>query len=535
MAKKNARSPSGPQALAAVTEVLRGIVTKTGRPRVDLLDLLTTPLLVLDHAGRIEWLNTAAAEMIGGTAKALRGRAFWDTLPDEVERARVRETLGDVCSGHAIRSWECQWSQGGDVGRVRFWCKPLLDADGRVAAVVATGVAGADGGAAEQALRESEEEHRVVLSNISDAVFITDERGVFTFICPNVDVIFRCSYAEVREAGNITKLLGTPLVSPDELERAGEIQNIEHVITDKQGDPHTLLVNVKRVAIRQGTRLYTCRDVTVRKQIEESLEEYRARLAHATRVSTVGEMTSGLAHELNQPLSAIANFSQACVRKIRAGRATPEDLLPHLEQVSAQAHRAASIIQRLRSLLRRRTARRAPADLHTVVGEALELVEPAARRQGVRVERLFEAGLPPVDVDSISVQQVVINLVRNALEACGNQPPPARHLDVTLGQLDEGQAMVSVTDRGPGLAAKEAERIFEPFFTTKSDGMGLGLSISKSIIEAHEGRLWAEPNPSGGTTFKFTLPISRIRGTLRREGIQSVSGAVSDQGVADDQ
>lgn len=353
-----------------------------------------------------------------------------------------------------------------------------------------------------------EEEYRVVLSSISDAVFITDDAGYLTFICPNVHVIFGYSVDEVREMARIDRLIGPDLLNPAELAAADEIHNREHHIRDRHGRLHTLLINIKRVAIRAGTRLYTCRDITARKEMERSLDCLQADLAHASRLSTIGELTSGLAHELNQPLAAISNYAQACYRRVRSG-VPCENLLDALEQIVVQAHRAADVIQHVRSFIKKRPPTRTSSDVATLISDAQLLVRPTVERHGVLLVTELADGLPPVQADVVGIQQVLINLVCNAVEATVQVADGHSPVRIEACRRDDtGEVEVAVIDAGPGVTASVRDRIFDPFFTTKPDGTGLGLSISQSVIAAHGGRLWVETNEHGGATFRFRLPVA---------------------------
>lgn len=360
--------------------------------------------------------------------------------------------------------------------------------------------------AAAAALKDSEELHRMTLSNISDAVFITDDRGAFTYVCSNVHVLFGYSQEEVSAFGRISALLGQDVFDPGELAKAGEIPNIERMVTDKGGVQHDLLVNVKRVSIQGGSVLYTCRDVTALKRAEEQLRRQQTELAHVSRLSTMGEMASGLAHELNQPLSAIVNYSKGCARRLASKVGNTDELAGVMHQVAAEAERAGEIVRRLRSFVQKKESRRAEVDVNEMVREALALVSAEARHNSVAIRFEPAESLPLVSADVVQVQQVIVNLTRNALDAMADVDPAARRLIVRTSASGSGAIEIVVCDSGHGVPAALADRIFDPFFSTKPEGMGVGLSISKSIIEAHGGQLRSEPNPDGGMTFRFELP-----------------------------
>ena len=234
----------------------------------------------------------------------------------------------------------------------------------------------------------------------------------------------------------------------------------------------------------------------------------RARLTHVTRLGTLGEMAAGLAHEINQPLTAIATYSQACRRLIAAGEVSFEDLQETLGKVSAQAHRGGEVIRRLRSLGKEGESRRELVRINAVVGEAVKLAEADARFHGFRIEIEFDPGLPPVVADTVQIQQVVLNLIRNGIDACEESGASAREIQVTTGPAGVEHVQVAVRDSGPGVGEDSLARLFEPFFTTKESGMGVGLAISRSIVTSHGGRLWFENNSEGGATFRFSLPAA---------------------------
>lgn len=658
-----------------------------------------------------------------------------------------------------------------------------------------------------QALRESEELHRITLSNVSDAVFITDDEGAFTFICPNVDVIFGYSMDEVRAMGRIARLLGRELVDRERLVTSGEMRNIEHDVTSKAGVRRALLVHIKPVSIKGGTILYVCRDITERKVSEEVLrqneerltlalaaanlgtwdwdipsgevswsdetrrmlgiasadrpptrppfldlvheadraqvsqamsdalereapfdlefrvsdrdggqrwvmgkgkalrdgsgtpvrvlgvnlditrrkqaeedlhqqlrfealisalsarfagladadvaraiepslralggflsvdraalwdlppeprafavigswqaegilaaphliplervpaisatllrgEEFsfarpeevpadavaehafiaaenlrsllvvpislggsllgalsfgsirrertwppllvkrlhlvgemfgtalarqrsaaamaatRIELLHASRLSIVGELTAAVAHEIRQPLTSIAGNATAALRMLEAGGRLDE--LPEiLGDIRDQNGRANDVITRLGALLRKRKLELYPVDVNDVVGDVLRLVRADAGERKVTLEPDQTPGLPLVQGDKVYLQQVLLNLIFNAMEAMADTPPSARRLGVRTARESDGAILVAVADSGPGIPLDVVPRIFEAFFTTKKDGTGLGLSIARTIVEAHGGRIGAENAPAGGAMLRMTLP-----------------------------
>ena len=251
------------------------------------------------------------------------------------------------------------------------------------------------------------------------------------------------------------------------------------------------------------------RDISDRKRAEEEEQRQRMELAHVARLSTMGEMASGIAHELNQPLTAIATNAQACVRMIEAGRGDTERMADVLEKIGAQAERAGGIIKQLRQFVKKEQPELSLVNLNDLVDDVIELVKPEARTAEVIIRRDLEPGLPQVMVQPIQIDQVMLNLARNAIEAMADFPVSRKLLTISTRTGGRNAVIVTVSDTGPGLSDEILAEAFNPFVTTKSKGMGLGLSISKGIIEAHKGNLYAERTAGPGAVFRFTLPTGR--------------------------
>lgn len=249
-----------------------------------------------------------------------------------------------------------------------------------------------------------------------------------------------------------------------------------------------------------------------RRRAEEAEAEVRARehqagLAHAARLSTVGGLAAGLAHEINQPLAAIVSYARGCAHRIRAGEVPPETLLEVIEAMSAQAMRASEVLRRIHTFVRSSDVPRQRVDLNTLVIEALHFVEVEARQRGVTLRLTLAPGPLEVQVDPIQIEQVILNFVRNGFEAMG-MSDGVRELGVETMRVGADAVAVRVTDTGPGVPTAVVARLFDPFFTTKREGLGLGLSISRSIAEAHEGRLEVTSNAPRGATFQLALPLA---------------------------
>ncbi|KAA0597136.1 two-component system sensor histidine kinase DctS [Azospirillum lipoferum] len=267
-------------------------------------------------------------------------------------------------------------------------------------------------------------------------------------------------------------------------------------------------------------------DITERKRAEELARQQQERLQQTSRLITMGEMASTLAHELNQPLSAIASYCTGCLNRLRSDRCDTQEVAAALEKLAAQAKRAGLVVRRIHDFVRKRDPKVAPCSLAEVLEDCVGLAGSDAARLGVRVELDAPADLPLVTGDRILLQQVVLNLMRNGIEAMARTPRPGRRLTVTVRQTggengEEGGRLLltEIRDHGCGIAPEVADRLFSPFFTTKREGMGMGLNICRSIVEHHRGRLWFEtataegeaegggPEAVPGTRFLFTLPV----------------------------
>ena len=248
------------------------------------------------------------------------------------------------------------------------------------------------------------------------------------------------------------------------------------------------------------------RDITEVRRAESEAREHQQELIHVSRLSTMGEMATGLAHELNQPLSAIANYANGCVRRLPSGIDGAKDLIYALGQINSQAERAGEIIRRLRRLVGKQLPVRSEADINSLVREVCSFVEFEARRTGVVIEQELSMERLQVRVDVVQIEQVLLNLVRNALEALLEVPEKNRSLVVRSGRQSGGYVRVEVIDTGPGIKPEVAKNLFEPFFTTKESGMGMGLVISQTIAEDHGGRIEADPVAGIGSRFSLTLP-----------------------------
>jgi C4-dicarboxylate-specific signal transduction histidine kinase len=250
-------------------------------------------------------------------------------------------------------------------------------------------------------------------------------------------------------------------------------------------------------------------DVTATKRAEEELQNAQAELAHVTRVTTLGELTASIAHEVNQPLAAVIANADACLRWL--DRETPDLAAARrsVEWVISDGNRASEVIRHVRALANKTDIEKVPLDINDIVRDVIALIQRELTSHRVSLRTELAPLLPMILGDPVQLQQVIINLIMNGIEAMLSVAHRARELVIRSGQDETHRVLLSVTDRGVGISAENASQLFNAFFTTKSSGLGMGLSICRSIVEAHGGRLSASSNEGSGTTFQFVLPVHR--------------------------
>lgn len=299
-----------------------------------------------------------------------------------------------------------------------------------------------------------------------------------------------------------------PIYWRDQITRAlDENRDIEYQL-DCDGQVYALVLAPVREL--DYVNLYG-RDVTAVRRAEQEARQHQAELVHVCRLSTLGEVATGMAHELNQPLAAIANYANGCSRRIQSATATKKELLTAMRQITNQAERASEIIRRLRALAGKQPPIRSEADINHLVREVCSFVEYECSRLGVAIALDLSPAPLRVDVDLVQIEQVLLNLVGNALDALEEVELSRRSLSIRSARTEQG-VLVSVSDSGPGIPPEQIAQLFEPFFTTKDSGMGMGLPISLTIVQDHGGRIWATSEPGSGTQFHVELPCTEAAG-----------------------
>jgi YbgC/YbaW family acyl-CoA thioester hydrolase len=261
--------------------------------------------------------------------------------------------------------------------------------------------------------------------------------------------------------------------------------------------------------LRQALSEYQKTGGAERKRAEAALPETYAELAHVARVTTMGELAASIAHEVNQPLTAVITNADICLDWVMSERPNLNDIREALADVVKDAHRVSEIIARIRALLRKSAPAKVPLSLNEAIGEACALVRSELALKRIELHASLDSGLPLVVGDRVQLQQVMLNLIRNGVEAMAGIKDGPRELTITSRREGEDEALVEVRDTGVGLTPQELDQVFKPFFTTKADGMGMGMAISQTIINDHHGRIWAEPNAGRGLSFRFILPACK--------------------------
>jgi two-component system, LuxR family, sensor kinase FixL len=366
-----------------------------------------------------------------------------------------------------------------------------------------------------QDLSAREAHLKSILDTIPDAMVVIDERGIMRSFSSAAERLF--GYAAEEVIGqNVKMLMPSPYREGHDgyIERylsTGErrIIGVGRVVVGERKDGSTFPMELAVGEMRSNDRRFFTgfvRDLTERQKTETRLQELQSELVHISRLTAMGEMASTLAHELNQPLAAITNYLKGSKRLLEANDpASAAMIRDAVDKAGEQALRAGQIIRRLRDFVSRGESEKKVESLPKLIEEASALALVGAKEQGIRVRIDLDRKLDLVLVDKVQIQQVLLNLIRNAIDAMAGGKN--RNLTIWTQGVEGRMVRVSVADTGSGIPPEMSVRLFQPFITTKSDGMGVGLSISKTIVETHGGRIWVEPNAGGGTIFHFTLRL----------------------------
>ena len=510
-----------PQSTASSEEVAAPVSASALVEASAHVQLLLTPDL------RIVTASDGYCRALGLTRKALAGRH-----PNEVFAAgpglaafvASLETAHDTRRAHRggepLQPLHLQAQQpaGGAVG-VSLGdavSSPVLAADGRVAWLLQeVGVAGEVGLSQALALEAAEARLRSILQTVPDAMIIIDERGRIESLSTTAERLFGFHIEEVV-GRNISMLMPSPYREQHDAyierylsTRERRIIGIGRIVVGQRKDGTTFPMHLTVGELQAGDRHHFTgfiRDLTDQQITESRLKELQSEVTHMSRYTALGEMASTLAHEINQPLTAISNYLKGSQRLIDRLDGEPVPMLRDaVGKAAEQALRAGQIIRRLREFVSRGESERRIESLPKLIEDASTLALIGIKEAGIEVRFRLDPRADQVLADRIQIQQVLVNLIRNAIEVMADSAPP-RTLDIATVAGPDDAVEVSVADTGSGLAPEILQHLFQPFMTTKRKGMGLGLSICRTIVEAHGGKIWVDTPPAGGTVFHFTLP-----------------------------
>jgi PAS domain S-box-containing protein len=485
----------------------------------------------LDLQGRITYVNAAFCQMTGWSESDLVGRTapfpYWPDNDTANLTARLEEELSGKTTPGGIQMRVKR--RDSTLFDARLYVSPLIDAKGTQTGWMTSMTDITEPNRIREQLSASHERFTTVLEAL-DASISVAPLGSDELLFANK--LYRLWFG--TPAGGHLRLVAQAGVAPgppnDEVQDdvdafAGLPTNL---LPDSDAESAEVYIETLGKWLEVRTRylswvdgrlaqMVIATDITARRMAEEQAAAQTERAQNASRLITMGEMASSVAHELNQPLTAINNYCNGLVSRLKAGHISEPDMLIALEKTARQAQRAGQIIQRIRAFVKRSEPNRVHADVAPMVFEALELAEIELRRRNVRLSRFIPDGLPKVMVDVILIEQVLLNLLKNAAESIDHAQRPSthRHVALQVGVKRMGEQDVvefSVTDTGQGLAPQVLERLFEAFYSTKAEGMGIGLNLCRSIVESHLGRMQAENLYNGseviGCCFSFWLPVS---------------------------
>lgn len=493
-------------------------------------DSMLTGMRALDMQGRITYVNPAFCKMTGWGESELLGRTapfpYWPGGSHDMLNSRLEDELNGRThpGGFQMRVQRKDGSQFD----ARMYVSPLIDPHGHQTGWMTAMTDITEPNRIRQQLLESHERFTTVLEALDASVSVAplgNEELLFA------NKLYR-QWFGTSAAGHLQLVAeaGSPRQTTDST--IDDVDNLAGLPTDPLTDsaPESADIFVpeldKWIEVRSRylnwvdgrlAQMVIATDVTPRRHAEDQAAAQAERAQSASRLITMGEMASSVAHELNQPLTAINNYCNGMISRVNNGNITQGDLLGALEKTARQAHRAGQIIQRIRSFVKRSEPNRSWSEVAPMVDEAVELAEIELRRRNIRLTHYIAARLPKLMVDPILIEQVLVNLMKNAAESIDNAHRPSGQRGVELRVLPrqvEGAAMIEfvVTDSGQGLAPEVMERLYEAFFSTKAEGMGIGLNLCRSIVESHHGRMQAENLYNGpdvsGCRFTFWLPVA---------------------------
>ncbi len=487
----------------------------------EFLDSMPDGIIITDTAGKIVLVNSQAEKLFGYEQGDLVSREIETLVPERFRQDHVSYRDSYIDHPHARPMGKTGRLLGvrrdGSEFPVEVSLSPMHTEN---AVLICADVRDATHRMqVEDALRASEEQVRLLLDSTAEAIYGVDLDGNCTFC--NQACVVTLGYRHIDEllGKNMHDLMHHSHPDGSEYPRhecriyaafhEGKPTHVDDEVFWK-ADGTSFPAEYRSIPIRHDGQLVgsvvTFLDITERKRTAEALHNQQVKLTHAARLTTLGEMATGLAHELNQPLAAMSAFAEGALMRIDRGKLDRTETMSVLSRIAEDAQRAGDIIRRLRHLVQRHEGQRQPVDVNDLASEIYKFVEAEVKQENISVQLKLGENLPKVEADSIEIQQVLLNLIRNACDALAESDASDRRIMISSYVRDPGRVEVVVEDSGPGITPNMAEQVFEPFYTSKADGLGIGLGICQSIIESHRGKIWLEDSSIGGAGIHIDLP-----------------------------
>jgi two-component system sensor histidine kinase TtrS len=482
-------------------------------------------IIITDLEGTIKKVNKQTGKLFNYTHKELIGQKIEQLIPERFQHKHIKKRKGYVSSpsirpmGIGLELWACR--KDGTEFPCEVSLSPFKIANDKFIICNLRDIT--DRKQAEILLKKSDERNRLLLNSTAEAIFGLDLNGNCTFCNPACLSMLGYENQNDMLGKNAHKMMhhtradGSPYPVEDCQIYKAFINNTKcHVDTEvlfrKDGSsfPSEYWSHPIRFEGETIGCVVTFLDITHRKQAEAEVKTQRENIAHLVRVQTLGEMAAGIAHEINQPLAAINSYAEASGRHLQSEKVNFDKVVELIGKISDQARRAGSIVSRLRAMMQNKISKPVALDINILVGEAAEIAEIGAKDNNCSLIFKYSSSLPRVICDGVQIQQVTINLISNAIEAMDDIADDVeKNVNVETMIKDDDYVEVCISDNGSGIDDRDGGNIFEAFYTTKDSGLGMGLSICKSIIENHGGELGYSQNETGGSKFCFSLPVEK--------------------------
>jgi PAS domain S-box-containing protein len=483
-----------------------------------LAEAATDGIISIDDQSTIRYANPAAGRLFGYEPDEMLGNTLTSLMPERLQQIHLTSVRRYLNTGQRHVGWRAVELIGLHKSGREFPIEVSFGEAIHNGRHFFTGIVRdvTDRKRSEEALRASEQRLQAIVDNTTAVIFIKDLELRYVLVNREYERLFDVRRDQIRGKTDFDihaqDVAETLRANDREVIEGGGPTQFEEIVPSAGSTRHYVVV--KFLLRDQVNKPYAvcgiATDITALKQAQEALRSREAELAHTTRVMTMGEITSSIAHEINQPLGSIVNYGNACLRLLKAGSADLTEIATALSAIVNDANRASAIIARIRALSKKAPPVMAALQVRELLADILPLVRHELTRRRIALKTVLPGDLSPILGDRIQLQQVLLNLVMNSIEAMKKVPEDQRQLFIEAQSHvleDKSFVLITVTDSGIGLKAEDLPKLFQTFYTTKAEGMGMGLAISRSIVEAHGGRLWATPNTDLGATFRFTLPV----------------------------